>query len=90
MRELLATTTAAELTEYKALERIDGPLGGRRGDTLAALIASTIANANSGKKSKSYTIADFLPKWSQSKPKSGRDLLAKARGVFGVGGKRSA
>lgn len=43
-----------------AYERITGPLGRRRQDIQAAVIASTIANANRGKKGKKFKISDFL------------------------------
>jgi hypothetical protein len=47
------------LTEWIAYEKITGPLGRRRQDIQAALIATTIANANRGKGRK-FKISDFL------------------------------
>ncbi|MGH7341914.1 MAG: phage tail assembly protein T [Candidatus Rokuibacteriota bacterium] len=66
MAELLARCSASELTEWAAYERIAGPLGAERGDVQAAIVASTIANVNRGKKSRRFMPKDFIPRWDRS------------------------
>jgi hypothetical protein len=62
--ELLARTSAAELTEWQAYEEETGPLNaGHRADVHAGIVASTVANALRGKKSRRYQPADFVPNW---------------------------
>jgi hypothetical protein len=56
---------AAELAEWRAYERLTGPLGGARGDVQAALIASVIAAVNRGKGQKAPKVADFMPRWDK-------------------------
>lgn len=81
--ELLARISARELSEWIAYERIEGPLGGARGDYHAALVASTVANSNRGK-GKAHKLSDFLLKWGGKK--SVDDTWAAL--VAGVTGKR--
>jgi hypothetical protein len=52
------------ITEYQAYERVAGPLGPARADVQAAIIAATVANANSGK-GQPATPADFIPTWDR-------------------------
>ena len=60
--ELLARMSSRELTEWAAYETVHGPLGPRRDDFLAALVAHTIAAVNS-EKGKSPDLAKMLPNW---------------------------
>lgn len=66
-----------ELTEWMAHERINGPLGARRGDMQAATVAWVVANANRGK-GKKFKITDFLIPYDRQK-RSGRELLAAVK-----------
>lgn len=65
--ELLTRISAAELTEWVAFERIEGPIGSRRGDLQAAIVAATVANANRGKGSKPASPSDFMPDWGRQR-----------------------
>lgn len=49
-----------------AYERMFGPLGPRRDDQLAALIAATIANAFRDKNDRAAQVSDFVPDWAKS------------------------
>lgn len=71
---------SAELTEWVAFERITGPLGRRRHDIQAATIAATIANANRGKRSKRFTVSDFLVPYGTER-KRPDDMLAAIRDI---------
>jgi hypothetical protein len=66
--ELLARIDSRELTAWMAYERVAGPLGPERADMQAAIIASTIANANRGKRGRAFKPEDFIPKWDQIRP----------------------
>jgi len=69
--ELLARIDSRELTAWAAYERVTGPLGPERADIQAAIIASTIANANQGKRGRRFKPEDFLPRWDQPAAASG-------------------
>lgn len=60
-----------------AYERVAGPLGGERGDVQAALIATTVANANRGK-GRRAKLKDFLLRWDR-RVQSWQDQLAIVR-----------
>mgnify|MGYP003645784528 FL=1 len=60
VRELLARIDSHELSEWMAFYSLD-PFGDVRGDLQAGIVASTIANANSGKGSRTFQPADFMP-----------------------------
>lgn len=62
--DLLPRISSAELTEWMAFERIEGPIGPARGDVQAALVAMTVANVNRGKR-KPFKLNDFLPDWDR-------------------------
>lgn len=47
-----------------AYERLYGPLGGERADTLTAILAATIANSNRNPDAKPVTPDDFMPDWA--------------------------
>ncbi|MER7076636.1 Protein of unknown function [Saccharopolyspora kobensis] len=83
--ELLDRTTSRELAEWQAFERIEGPLGGLRGDVHAAMVCSAIYNANRGKNSRERKPADFLPRWDKPprEPQSPEQMLAAARALQG-------
>lgn len=75
MRELLTRVSSGELTEWLAYERVAGPVGPARGDTQAAIVASTIANVNAGK-GRRFTPKDFIPPWDAEAAQSWQDQLA--------------
>ena len=50
-----------ELTEWMAFDLVE-PIGGRRSDYQAAIIASTVANANRGK-GRAMNPDDFIPEY---------------------------
>jgi hypothetical protein len=81
--EMLERISSAELTEWMAFEKLNGPLGGRRHDYLAALQAHIAVTAASGKKGKKFKLADFVMEWGGKKrPRGGRALLEKFRGIL--------
>lgn len=61
VEELLARVSSAELTEWQAFERVEGPLGQRRDDHLAALTAFYVALALGAKPH----LDRMLPAWDQ-------------------------
>lgn len=70
VRRLLAETDSHELAEWMAFERVNGPLGGERSDFQAALIASTVVNAQRTKGSPIAQVSDFLPEWDPKPPQT--------------------
>ncbi|WP_240503007.1 phage tail assembly protein T [Streptomyces prasinopilosus] len=80
MRELLARTTSAELTEWMAYERVTGPLGPERLDLLHGILSATVANAARGK-GKKATPKDFIPEWDQGPkgPMEWRQMLTAVK-----------
>jgi len=83
--ELLRRIDSRELTAWAAYERVAGPLGPERLDILAAIIASTIANANRTKKGKALKPADFMPDWEKAsrsaRPQTEHDHLRLIRSL---------
>jgi hypothetical protein len=79
--EMLARMTSSELVEWAAYERLYGPLGQERDDHLAALVATTIANAMRGKKGRRMRLKDFMPAWGGKEKQTGKDQLAVLRGM---------
>lgn len=74
--------SSSELTEWMVYEKITGPLGRRRGDIQAAMIAATIANVNRPKNTKKAQISDFLIDYERvSRRKTGRELLGTLRDI---------
>ena len=59
MREMLARIDSYELSEWMQYYALD-PFGTEREDLQAGIVASTIANANSGK-GKAFQPSDFMP-----------------------------
>ncbi|MGW2580840.1 phage tail assembly protein T [Streptomyces virginiae] len=81
MRELLATHSSAELTEWIAYEQITGPIGPARDDILMAILAATVSNANRGKGRKARVL-DFLPKWDRTKKRMAwQDMLTAVKSI---------
>jgi len=62
VRELLGVLDSRELTEWMAFDAVE-PIGGRRGDVQAAVVASTMANIWRGKDGKALGVQDFLPEY---------------------------
>lgn len=60
MRELLGALDSHELTEWTAFDVVE-PIGGRRGDIQAAVVASTVANIWRKQGSSAFEPADFIP-----------------------------
>lgn len=58
-----------------AYENFAGPLGPRRSDQQAAVIAWTIASVMTGK-GKKFKIEDFIPTWGPKPEKAPEELLA--------------
>lgn len=57
--EMLARMSSQELTAWQAFDQVE-PVGPRRGDYHAALIASLIANVNRDPKRQPYRLEQFL------------------------------
>lgn len=64
VRELLERIDSRELSEWVAYERIAGPLGARRIDHAAALIATAVVNANRQRGAPKRP-EQFLPQWGR-------------------------
>ena len=60
VRELLNRIDSSELTEWAAFYSLE-PFGDFRSDMQAGIIASTIANCNRSKHSKTFKPIDFMP-----------------------------
>lgn len=45
-----------------AFDRVE-PIGGRRGDLQAGVVAATIANVNRAKGQRAYDVTDFVPEY---------------------------
>ena len=60
VRELLSRIDSKELTEWAAFYSID-PFGNVRSDIQSGIVASTIANCNRTKNSKTFKPIDFMP-----------------------------
>jgi hypothetical protein len=60
VKELLSRIDSKELAEWSAFFSIE-PFGYFRSDVQCGVIASTIANCNRSKHSKSFTPTDFMP-----------------------------
>lgn len=74
-----------EIAEWQAFERIEGPIGQRRDDILAASQVAAVVNVNRSR-SKPYPVEDFIPQWDQS-AQTPEELMEKIRGInAAVGG----
>jgi hypothetical protein len=80
--ELLARTSAAELTEWAVYEEMTGPLdAGHRADVHAGIVAATIANVNRGKKSKRFKPADFMPEWGRPRAQTPNQMATMLKSL---------
>lgn len=77
VEELLARVSSAELTEWQAFEQVEGPLGGRRDDTLAALVSFYVASALGAKRLK---LSKLMPEWDR-RPQDPADMEAYVRAL---------
>lgn len=86
--ELEAALTPREFAEWAAFDRLE-PIGGRRGDWHAALVATTIANVNRGKR-RPWRLDEFLlfAGRARSAAAKGRKSAAGAMKAY-FGGKAS-
>ncbi|MFH8369201.1 hypothetical protein [Streptomyces sp. NPDC018031] len=75
--ELLSRISSRELTEWAAYEQLTGPLGGRRGDIQAAIIAATVANSQRSRGRRAEP-ADFLPRWGRPRVMTPEAMWAAA------------
>jgi hypothetical protein len=84
VRELLQRVTSAEITEWMAFEKINGPLGGQRTDYAAALITKAIYDVNT-KKRKRRKLTDFLLKWGSGRrrPRTAAEMSERVLAAFG-------
>lgn len=80
--ELLGRIDSRELTEWMVYEKLTGPLGGRRTDYAAGIVAAAVTNANRGKGSPVRKAEDFVPQWGGKTARrklTPEELWAKAR-----------
>lgn len=83
VRELLGALDSRELSEWMAFDLVD-PIGGRRGDIQAAVVASTLANVWRGKETNAFEIGDFIPDFGvQLDEKPQQVDMAGLLGMFG-------
>jgi hypothetical protein len=59
-----AEISPEEFWSWVAFDRIE-PIGGRRADIHAGIIASVMANCNRAKNAKTFKPEDFIPKWGE-------------------------
>lgn len=59
--------SASEFMEWQAFERVEGPIGGRRGDLQAAIVAyyTALPNIESHQR-EDITISDFMPQFDRA------------------------
>lgn len=67
----------SEFYDFMLYDQVE-PLGGRRGDIQAGIIAATVANCNRSEKTKPFTPEDFIPSWEAKlvQPQSADKQLA--------------
>lgn len=75
--EMLERISSAELTEWRAYERVSGPLGGERADAQSALVAYYIVSALGVK---GVRPDKLLPRWDRP-PMDWRAMKAAAMAV---------
>ena len=82
VRELLSRIDSKELSEWAAFYSIE-PFGYFRSDMQAGIIASTIANCNRQKNSRSFKPMDFMPFGNHVKQNvmSGEEMKAVMMGI---------
>ena len=84
VRELLARIDSLELAEWMAYYTLD-PWGTQRDDLQAGIIASTIANANSGK-GRAFQPIDFMPYAEGNKAQTTDDMKSLLNSMAGQHG----
>jgi hypothetical protein len=70
-----------EFRSWVAFDRIE-PLGGRRADIHAGIIASVVANCNRAKNGKAFKPEDFIPKWGERQKAADPAMLARKLDMF--------
>jgi hypothetical protein len=81
VRELLARIDSKELAEWMVYYSLD-PFGNERGDLQAGIIASTVANANSGK-GRAFQPSDFMPYADGKQEQTANDMKATLNTMAG-------
>lgn len=77
VRRAMAEIDSAEFSEWMAYYRLD-PQGQDRADLRAGIVASTVANASRGRKTRAFRPKDFMPDFGKaSKPQNWREQKAK-------------
>jgi hypothetical protein len=86
VKQLLANTSSAELTEWMIYETIE-PFTDHRASAQAAMIAMVIANSKRKKGAPAYTIEDFVVKFepkSQAVQQSWQEQMQIMKSLFPV------
>lgn len=87
MAELQERMSSREFTEWMAFYQVE-PFGRQAEDLGVGIISATIANANKGKRGKTYTAQDFMPQYGQKRHPTWQQLLDKVVGINkALGGK---
>lgn len=84
VREMLARIDSLELAEWMQYYALD-PWGSQRDDLQAGIIASTIANANSGK-GRAFQPIDFMPYADDKQEQTTDDMKALLNNIAGQHG----
>ena len=83
VKRMLREFDSAEISEWMAFYEID-PWDQTRADFRSGVIASTIANANRSKKSKTYSPADFMPYVFKKEPQTWQQMKSAATHITTV------
>ncbi|MGP3686535.1 phage tail assembly protein T [Streptomyces sp. IBSNAI002] len=75
---LLSEAGSAELAEWKAYEKLTGPLGGLRGDLHAALVSAAVINSQRAKGKRPVNPIAFLPRWDTERVRKTPEELFRA------------
>lgn len=86
--QMLQQTSAHDLAEYMALERIEGPFGDLRADMRAGIVASAVVNHSMSPPKTPTKPMDFMPFVKRQAPVQIGNLVAHgkllARSLFGM------
>lgn len=74
VEELLGAISSRELTEWIAFDQVE-PIGDRRGDLQAGVVAATVANVNRAKGARAYLVTDFMPEYGRKEVAVDADAL---------------
>lgn len=74
VEELLGVMSSRELSEWMAFDQVE-PIGGRRGDLQAGVVAATVANVNRAKGQRAYAVTDFVPEYGHRQETLDADAL---------------